>query len=73
VLPRLTPFVLAVLCAAFLDSLDASLAPVPDESGPLRWARVAADHPVRSGLALWLILLAGIPPRARQHPPGTLE
>jgi hypothetical protein len=32
-----------------------------DESLALRWLRVASDHPIRTGLALWLLVRALLP------------
>lgn len=72
-LPRHTPFYLAVLAAVAFGCLDSALAPAPGEPWLLRWVRVAADHPLRTWLAIWLVLLAGIPQRARKALPGTLE
>lgn len=56
-------FAAAALAALSIGTLDASIAPGPDEPVWLRWTRVAAEHPVRIALATVFLLLAVLPGR----------
>ena len=53
---------LGLLAGAILATATAILVaagpPRPDEGLPLRWLRLAATHPIRSILAVFLLLLA---------------
>ena len=58
----------ALLCAALATGAllfwTAVRPPRAGEPLPLRWARTAASHPLRTGLALALLVLGLRPPRA---------
>lgn len=56
-------FAVAAIVSLSIGTLDVSIAPGPDEPVWLRWARVAAEHPVRIALATVLLLLAVLPGR----------
>jgi len=61
---RLLPGLLTGLAALIVcQGLDARLEPRPGEPLALRWARAAADHPVRTPLAFWLLVTAFLPRR----------
>jgi hypothetical protein len=54
--------------AALLSLLDGALEPAGGEPLALRWARAAADHPVRTAAAGACLFLA-LAPAARPGPP----
>jgi hypothetical protein len=67
-LRHLAAAAVGALLSALLGLLDGALAPAAGESLALRWARAAADHPVRSAAAGACLFLALIP--ATRRGPG---
>jgi hypothetical protein len=57
---------LALALAVLVRALDLGLAPGPEEPLGLRWARVAASHPLRTAAAGLLLARALLPGRARR-------
>ena len=55
---RLASVLLAGVLTGCLDLGARSLVPRPDEPLPVRWARTAAGHPLRTWLALTLLFAA---------------
>lgn len=53
----------AALAALAVVAIDTAIAPGPGEASWLRWMRVAAEHPVRIGLATALAHFAALPSR----------
>jgi len=65
---QLAALVAAVLVAV-ICGLHARVAPAAGEPLALRWARTCADHPLRTGWALWLFSAALLWPRSGAHRP----
>lgn len=55
------PLLLAAAVIACVELLCATVQPVPGEPLLLRWMRVVADHPVRAGLAFYLLFWSAGP------------
>ena len=71
-LPPLAPFLLGTALWAAVSLGDSLLPPGPGEPLVGRWLRKLAEHPLRSSLALGLLLAAGWPrtgPRGRFRSP----
>jgi hypothetical protein len=63
-LPAAGPCLLAALAlVALVAAANRARPPAAGEPAALRWARTAASHPWRSGLAVFLLLRGVLPPR----------